>query len=150
MTIPVLIILGVLWAAVLVPPLLRARSDRKTGAIGDYAHTLGVLKTSNKSIRSNPRSAAALVDATMHQNGTIKKQSGVKKRRRDVFNVLAGSVVILGIISAITPQALTIGLFLLALSALGVYSYMLFQINEIKKQKRSLRKRSENISKDGF
>ncbi|HQZ14249.1 MAG TPA: hypothetical protein PLT55_00190, partial [Acidimicrobiia bacterium] len=63
MTIPVLIILGILWAAVLVPPLLRARSDRKTGAIGDYAHTLGVLKTSNRKI-SGTRTAAALVDGS--------------------------------------------------------------------------------------
>lgn len=148
MTIPVLIILGVLWAAVLVPPLLRARSDRKTGAIGDYAHTLGVLKTSNKRI-SGTRSAAALVDGSMH-NPALAKRSAVKKRRRDVFNGLAGSVVVLGIVSLITRQGFTIALFILAGVALGVYTYLLFQINEMEKQKRAKSRRTGTSNKDGF
>ena len=149
MTITVLIILGVLWAAVLVPPLLRARSDRKTGAIGDYAHTLGVLKTSNRKISSGTRSAAALVDGSMH-NPAATKRSAIKKRRRDVFNGLAGSVVVLGIVSLITRQGFTITLFLLAGVALGVYSYLLFQINEMEKQKRAKSRRTGKLNRDGI
>ena len=148
MTIPVLIILGILWAAVLVPPLLRARSDRKTGAIGDYAHTLGVLKTSNRKI-SGTRTAAALVDGSMH-NPVVSKRSALKKRRRDVFNGLAGTVVVLGVVSLVTRQSITITLFLLAGVALGVYSYLLFQINEMEKQKRIKSRKTGTRAKDGI
>ncbi len=149
MTIPVLIILGVLWAAVLVPPLLRARSDRKVGAIGDYAHTLGVLKTSNKKISSRTRSAAGLVDGSMHRP-EFTKRSAIKKRRRDVFNGLVGSVVVLGVVSLVTRQTLPVVLFLLACVGLGVYSYLLFQINEMQKQKRARATRARSREADGY
>ena len=149
MTIPVLIILGVLWAAVLVPPLLRARSDKKTGAIGDYAHTLGVLKTSNKSIRSTPRSAAALVDGSAHLVAR-SKNSAMKKRRKDVLKGLIGSVLVLGITALITRQVFISTLFVLALACLGVYVYLLYQINMLEQQKKMQGKNSGNQIEDGF
>ena len=43
MAIPVLLILAVLWAAVLVPPVLRSRSESRRGGVGDYTSRLGAL-----------------------------------------------------------------------------------------------------------
>jgi hypothetical protein len=43
----VLIGLAALWAVVLVPPLLRARTSRTTDSIVDFNHRLGVLSRTN-------------------------------------------------------------------------------------------------------
>ena len=51
MTIPVLIILGALWAAVLVPPLLRAHADSKSTSIGELFNKLGVLNKNNSAMK---------------------------------------------------------------------------------------------------
>jgi len=45
LTIVVLLILGVVWAAVLAPSLLRRRSERRSGdSIGEFHHQLRVLR----------------------------------------------------------------------------------------------------------
>ena len=44
---PVLIILAVLWAVVLVPPLLRSRSQRTADSIVDFNYKLDVLGQTN-------------------------------------------------------------------------------------------------------
>lgn len=136
MTIPLLIILGFLWAAVLVPPLLRARSERKSGAIGDYAHSLGALKTSNRTIRSMPRTAAGLVDGNMHR-AQKPMMTDVNKRRA---NVLQGLIAFVGatFFLAIAVPSMR-GMFFifcfLGLLSLGAYIYMLLQLKEKKRLK---------------
>jgi hypothetical protein len=47
LTLPVLIILAALWAVVLVPPLLRSRSQRTADSIGDFNYKLDVLGKTN-------------------------------------------------------------------------------------------------------
>jgi hypothetical protein len=47
LTLPVLIILAVLWAVVLLPPLLRSRSQRSADSIGDFNYKLDVLGRTN-------------------------------------------------------------------------------------------------------
>ncbi len=47
MTLPVLIILAALWAVVLVPPLLRSRSQRTADSIVDFNYKLDVLGKTN-------------------------------------------------------------------------------------------------------
>lgn len=129
MTILFLIILGCLWAAVLVPPLLRARSDRKTGAIGDYAHTLGVLKTSNRNVRSMPRTAAGLVNASMHANPE-SKSAMTKKRRRDIFTGLLVAASVTFVIALFAGSAIFWTLHVLVDLVLGAYIFLLIQIKE--------------------
>lgn len=129
MTILFLIILGGLWAAVLVPPLLRARTERKTGAIGDYAHTLGVLKTSNRNVRSMPRAAAALVDGSAH-NQSMGKSAMIKKRRRDVFTAMLVTCGVTFLLALVVGSPLVWMLHLICDVALGVYVYLLIQIKE--------------------
>ena len=43
----VLFVLAALWAVVLVPPLLRARTSRSGDSIGDFNYHLGVLSRTN-------------------------------------------------------------------------------------------------------
>ena len=47
MTLPVLVILAALWAVVLVPPLLRSRSQRTADSIVDFNYKLDVLGKTN-------------------------------------------------------------------------------------------------------
>ncbi|MFN8015962.1 MAG: hypothetical protein U0R17_05080 [Acidimicrobiia bacterium] len=127
-----LIILGTLWAAVLVPPLLRARSEKKSSATGDYANTLGVLESSNRNIRSMPRMASGLVDSRAHNS--LNTKSKANKRRQDILKAL--------LIAAVTTLLLAIFVsfaksFWIALNviidiALGTYIYLLLQIKEQK------------------
>jgi hypothetical protein len=49
LTLPVLIILAALWAVVLVPPLLRSRSQRTADSIVDFNYKLDVLGKTNGS-----------------------------------------------------------------------------------------------------
>jgi hypothetical protein len=52
----VLIVLAALWAVVLVPPLLRARTSRSNDSIGDFNYRLGVLsRTNGNGRRRGPR-----------------------------------------------------------------------------------------------
>jgi hypothetical protein len=47
LTLPVLVILAALWAVVLVPPLLRSRSQRTADSIVDFNYKLDVLGKTN-------------------------------------------------------------------------------------------------------
>jgi hypothetical protein len=47
LTLVVLLILVALWAVVLLPPLLRARSERSVDTIGDFNYRLGALGKAN-------------------------------------------------------------------------------------------------------
>jgi hypothetical protein len=55
-----LFVLAALWAVVLVPPLLRARTGRSSDSIGDFNYHLGVLSRTNGHRRRGPRAARQL------------------------------------------------------------------------------------------
>jgi hypothetical protein len=57
LTLPVLIILAVLWAVVLLPPLLRSRSQRSVDSIVDFNYKLDMLGQTNGNRRSFRRRA---------------------------------------------------------------------------------------------
>lgn len=97
MTLVVLLILAVLWAVVLVPPVLRAKRTERTGdSIGDFSYRLDVLSRTNgagprvrhrapvvTSGRSAPRPFAPL-----------PASQRAAKRRRDVLTVLVAGAAI--------------------------------------------------------
>jgi Flp pilus assembly protein TadB len=81
LAIPVLLILAVLWAAVLVPPVLRSRSEsRRRDSVGDFTSQLSAL--------SGQR---ARRDRSLHAVGTPAPMSPAQKRRRDILIILAGA-----------------------------------------------------------
>lgn len=135
MTIPVIIILGCLWAAVLVPPLLRSRSDRHGGGIGEYAHTLGVLKSSTKRLNTMTRPAAGLVDGAMHGQ-QVSRSNEIKKRRRDILTGLLVACGITFLLALFMGNTTLWFLHIMCDLILAAYVYMLIQIKEQQRLKR--------------
>jgi hypothetical protein len=88
----VLAILAVLWAIVLLPPLLRSRTGRANDSIGDFNHRLDLLGRTNgavgsPAVASSPRRRAL-------------------KRRRDVTRVLLSAAGLTGVLALASNMAL--------------------------------------------
>ena len=66
MTLVVLLVLAVLWAVVLLPPLLRSRmtSTASVDSIGDFNYKLGVLSRTSTSATPSPMLAPPVVRTT--------------------------------------------------------------------------------------
>jgi hypothetical protein len=109
LAIPVLLILAVLWAAVLVPPVLRSRSEGRRG-FGDFTSRLGAL-----TLRHSTSPAAA--PARQRQRRPRSVPSGratparthamtpSQKRRRDVLLILVGAAVVtIGLAVLVDPM----------------------------------------------
>lgn len=101
----VLLILAVIWAAVLIPPLLRARAEgRPADSIGNFKHQLHVLEraapgvvTPAHSLRvpappaapeTSPSRVAPVSRLTRPQGREAARRARTLKRRRDTLVVL--------------------------------------------------------------
>jgi hypothetical protein len=108
LTVTVLLILAVLWAAVLVPPALRSRSESRRGEpIGPLNLRLGSKRNAPPSLSSSfgsafnrPPSGAAFRPAALptRQAGPARGRPGMpgqmtpaQQRRRDILVILAGA-----------------------------------------------------------
>lgn len=106
----VLFILAVIWAAVLLPPWLQSRNDsRPADSITNFRHQLSVLERRAGSVAPHRVAARSSNVTTMYPYGAsiprgvgahpyVYRQSAVRmsrtearRRRRDVFNTLAGA-----------------------------------------------------------
>jgi hypothetical protein len=113
LTITVLLILAVLWAAVLVPPALRSRSENRRGeAIGPMKLRFGARRDATPSLSSSLGSAFSRPTAggafrpsafPSRQQGPARigaparlpgQMSPAQKRRRDILVTLAGAAVL--------------------------------------------------------
>ena len=124
MAIPVLLILAVLWAAVLVPPVLRSRRESRGGGVDDLHSRLGALnhrrssarvmgaRGGRASLRSVPTlqasrsraipGRAAPVPGAARSTGAM---TPAQKRRRDVLVTLIGAAIIsLGLSVLVNPM----------------------------------------------
>jgi len=101
----VLVILALLWAVVLVPPLLRARTVRSADSIDDFHYRLDVLGRTQGTAPiaapappvptappAHPAVAAPARVARPARSTPGRLPSGAAKRRRDVMTVLFGAV----------------------------------------------------------
>lgn len=111
----VLVILGLIWAAVLVPPYLQNRREHRPGdSIASFRHQLAVIEraTPEGRARSTTRLDAARYDAPRYAPAPaayagrpvraqrpvhparrpVGAQADVRKRRKDVFLTLLGAV----------------------------------------------------------
>jgi hypothetical protein len=116
LAIPVLLILAVLWAAVLVPPVLRSRTESRRGGIGDLQSGLGALnrRSSVRSMRARGgraplRSVPSPRAARSRATGRSARPSGAmtpaQKRRRDVVVILVVAVIVsLGLALLVNPM----------------------------------------------
>jgi hypothetical protein len=110
LTIVVLLILAILWAAVLVPPALRARAESSpVDSIGSFRRQLRILQRVAPGVTSPVRPSPALQSPPVMVMGTVRSatasarraQSRVQKRRRDIlFGLLAamGGSLLLGFV----------------------------------------------------
>ena len=130
MAIPVLLILAVLWAAVLVPPVLRSRTESRRGGIGDLHSRLGSLthrpagprSTGSRGSRVPLRPVPPLTAATRSRGAGARSAPGqravkgagalsspvmtpAQKRRRNVLVILIGGAIIsLGLAVLVSPM----------------------------------------------
>ncbi len=105
-TLLVLVILGLIWAAVLMPPYLQNRREHRPGdSIASFRHQLSVLERATPEGRArsiarydahhdSPRSSAPVSPARrqLERNVMAVRRSDVRRRRRDVFLTLLGAV----------------------------------------------------------
>jgi hypothetical protein len=108
LTLPLLILLAVIWVAVLSLPTLRARSVRSRDSIGEFNFRLGTLGQTNRAVPAVARAGGVRV-------------GGAAKRRRDVLRVLAGSVAVTGMLALVTNAAAAWALNMVADIAFAVF-----------------------------
>jgi hypothetical protein len=142
LTIAVILILGILWVAVLVPPIMRARGQQGHGGsgIGDFTHRLASVgrtlghrdRRSHGSSTSRPLYVPTGPAANYGASGGMVPggMSAQQKRRRDVLLVLGGAAGFTLLLALFTRSTMFIALFLVAAAALGGYVYLLLQYKQ--------------------
>ena len=76
----VFVVLGLIWAAVLVPPVLRARSGRRAEFIDSFRAQMGALDSRR-------------VQAAEHNEPRARRKTSPAQRRRDVLGGLLGALI---------------------------------------------------------
>ena len=114
----VFVVLALIWAAVLVPPILRARAERRAEFIDSFQEQMGAL-------RKGRREAAVL-------NGERppRRRVSATKRRRDVLGGLVGAMLGSAVLGAFPSLRLVWVLFLFVLNLfLGYVAMLVHQRN---------------------
>jgi hypothetical protein len=147
LTLVVLLVLAVLWAVVLLPPLLRSRmtSTRTVDSIGDFNHKLGVLGRTNTSApTASPMLAPPVVrtapspSARRNARAPMTRPAGsfvpadapqrAAKRRGDVLRVLVIATALTMALAYFTGSSLLWGVQLLTdialVAFLGLWAWM--------------------------
>jgi hypothetical protein len=143
LTITVLLILAVLWAAVLVPPVLRSRSENRRGeTIGPLNYRLGSASSRSLGAALN-RGPASFRPAAFpsRSGGPVPIRAGVlgrasgemtraQKRRRDVLIGLLGAAGLTFVVAIFTGMIAVWVLHLVADVLLGGYVFLLVQLKQ--------------------
>ena len=138
-TIAVILILGLIWAAVLIPPILRARASQPhSDSVGDFHHKLHLLGHTNGSHRDRAEKRLSPATPLFAPRGRGPgRQSAMQKRRQDVLLILAGACAGTLFLAVLTRQPLLFALHLAADVALGGYVYLLLQYKARTSEQRS-------------
>jgi hypothetical protein len=138
LTIAVILILGILWVAVLVPPILRARGQQgHTDSVGDFAHRLTSLGHANGSHRNRPSKVSAPRPKFAPSGPGPTTMSAAQKRRRDVLLVLLGVCAATLFLAVLTRSTAFFALQILADAALAGYVYLLIQYKQRAQEQRT-------------
>ena len=130
MTIAVILVLGILWVAVLVPPILRARGQQnRSDSVGDFHHKLRSLGQANGH-RTRPRRTTAASPIFVPSHTGMSGMTAQQKRRRDVLFVLLGLVAFTFFVAVLTRSMAFIALQLVTDIALAGYVYLLVQYKQ--------------------
>ena len=121
----VLMILAVVWAAVLVPPILRSRREGRTGSsVVSFRAQLSTLE------RATPGSSFRQTNTGSHYLGGAPSlaRSGARRRRREILVGLLGTTGFTFLL-AVGFGGMAVVLFLVSAGALGTYVYALRQFH---------------------
>jgi Flp pilus assembly protein TadB len=134
-SIMVLIVLAVVWAAVLLPPWLRNRSEgRPADSILSFRQQLSTLERTapGSALRNHgpSRSLAARTSFAPRPNGAPSSRAEARRRRREVLYTLAGAAGIT-FLAAIALGGVAWLFFLLATAALGGYVALLVRMQRL-------------------
>jgi hypothetical protein len=142
----VILVLAVLWAAVLLPPILRSRSASGHHGVSDFTDHLRSLGRSHAHRHSEiggpvlhgpvgPSAAASRPAAS--PRGPIAPPlayrpmpggvSPMQRRRRNVLMGLAAAVCLIFLLALVTSSMLVWLVFLLSVGSLGGYVYLLIR-----------------------
>lgn len=136
----VLLILAVVWAAVLLPPLVRNRRDgRPDNSVVSFRAQLSTLEraTPGTSLRvDEPEAAMGRTVAVAPKVAS----SAQKQRRRQVLMGLAGATAFTFVLFLLVGGMFVTLLFLAAASGLAAYVYALRQIH-VRSQERAAKVR---------
>ena len=148
MAILVILLLVVLWAAVLVPPILRSRSQSTLGGVGDFMARLGSIGR-HESRRSTPRgmlgSSAGLlgpkpiepIAPPVRHMRIPGAMTPAQKRRRDVLVVLMCGVGFTFLLGVVGHSMMLWLLQLMADALLAGYVFLLVQYKHRAQERRT-------------
>jgi len=82
----VFVVLGLIWAAVLVPPLVRARAARREKFIDSFRDQMGAL--------DNRKARATEIDRKVgsHAKARVRRKVSPAQRRRDILGGMLGAL----------------------------------------------------------
>lgn len=146
MAIVVILVLAILWAAVLLPPILRARAEGGgSGVSAGVGEVMGMFNSALGRARGGDQDLPAMQPlmgpvGPVASMGAMRPSGGMsqaQKRRRDV---LIGLLVAVGITLVMTvfsgANILFVVLNLLADACLGVYIFLLIQMKSRQQHRR--------------
>lgn len=147
MAILVILVLGALWAAVLLPPILRSRNASGMGGVSDFMDGLRSLGRGGQrqhndfggTMLHGPVGAPPRPPVASRQNPIAPPMayrpmpggiSPMQRRRRNVLFVLGGAVAFTFLIVFMMGSMMFWLLFLLSAGALGGYVFLLVQFKQ--------------------
>ena len=148
MAILVILVLVVLWAAVLVPPILRSRNSGGHHGVSDFMDSLRSLGHRGHHAKSpsmlggpvlhgpmsgpppvrNPRAPMGPSRQYQPMPSVPGGMSPMQRRRRNVLMVLAGAVGVTFLLALAMRSPVAYLLLVVAIGALGGYCYLLVQM----------------------
>lgn len=133
---PVLILLAIVWAIVLVPPLVRNRADLRPGSsVSSFRQDLAVIGRTTPTSSLRPPTLPGMASAHAAGPGaplpgTPSGRSAARKRRRDVLFTLGGLAGFTFLL-ALAFGGPMLMLHLLVDVALAGYVYLLVQMRKL-------------------
>ncbi|MGQ0744041.1 MAG: hypothetical protein ACT4OS_06845 [Acidimicrobiales bacterium] len=141
MTTLALVVLGLIWAAVLIPPMIRARAEGRPGdSISAFHRQLaGLDRTNARSGRSGGPSSSARTGHPRAQGTSTRNRavsSRTLERRRKVLGGLAATAGVTLLLMVLSGFNLSlVFMHLLADMALGGYVALLLRVRTVKAER---------------
>jgi len=144
----VILVLGILWAAVLLPPILRARAEGGgSGVSGGVGEVMGMFTSALGRARGTGDGDLPAMQPLMGPVGPVAAMGAMRapggmsqaqKRRRDVLIgllVAVGITVVMALFSG--GSILFVVLNLLADACLGIYVFLLIQMKSRQRERQT-------------